>query len=333
MNIATKGFFLLLPAFLALLYYGHDYNSYRTGSIPIDLADLHSSTINQNIVKNKKQSLSENTKPEIYEPAPFTINGDSLPANYSGLDFNKYFSFFEDKIRYIESINLTKNEFETSKEFEQRLAHAKSLVKPISTSDLSAFQMQSFPTHYDADKQKYIFGANYYGCGVTENASYFEEKNDWIVCDIVELFNHQDSYTGSNVFGVYKDIKRTFKKKLGLAIRKNSNVKQVFRFSGFEYYYHDELYIAIEKARTLKHSQVAVLFVGHVLDSEIVNGRSYRHKPTIDEPEDEMNITVAIPFQLTTIYYYVVDTGEILGKKDFVSNDKPSHKASKKIKK
>ena len=85
----------------------------------------------------------------------------------------------------------------------------------------------------------------------------------------------------------------------------------------YKYNYQFNLPVSLEKARSLKNLDIAVLFVGRVSDAKIIEGVGRFKSPKIDSPED-VDITVtAVPFNLKKIIYYVFQTGEILGQRSF----------------
>ncbi|MGZ5551157.1 MAG: hypothetical protein ACXW0J_07125 [Nitrososphaeraceae archaeon] len=267
------------------------------------------------------QPKSTNTEVEIkakpWQPIAFSLEGDHLPPNYMGLDPKEFLELFESRIN---SFKLTKDEFETTEEFEKRIANKDAILFPLNTSTLYAFRINSIPVKYDADTQVYVIGNEYIGCH-NANSYYLtsDSKDDWYTCKVDTIFNYSDSYTGSNAFGISLPITRTISKEFSLAIKKNRLFDDVFDSKKYqdEYIYTDKVFIPIEKARSLRNMSIAVLFVGQINGTQIIQGKGYRKKPTIDSPTEIIDKEYAVPFNLTKVYYYVIESGEIIEQRDF----------------
>lgn len=70
--------------------------------------------------------------------------------------------------------------------------------------------------------------------------------------------------------------------------------------------------VPLEKAATLRGKNIDVLLVGRITGSQLVPGREHHSKPTIDNPLDISINEAALPFNPTSIVFYVVETGEVL---------------------
>lgn len=243
-----------------------------------------------------------------WEPTAFTLDADRLPPNYSGIDAVKFYEMFKSKVE-----NIKKGEFETSKEFAKRTANKDLLLSPINTSDFYAFQIPIIRMEYDADAQAYDY---YYSC--EETYSFGNSKN-WVTCRVAHIERMEDTYVGSNAFGTSRTVERRRGHDFAVAIPKGSVVLRT-AFSKdrdlSEYYkLRDRLRVPLEKARNLKDMNIALLFIGRVMDAKIIEGRSDLREPKIDDPLGPRDIYItqdAVPFELKKIVYYVVQTGEIL---------------------
>lgn len=262
-----------------------------------------------------------------WKPTAFVQEEERLPVGYTGLNPKKFLDMFKSKIGGNE---LKKGEFETSEEFAQRTTNKDALLAPINTSDLYAFRMGNIDIKYDADAQAYIIGdASFsFSCwdpypfkksNWKQNA--FSNSKGWVTCKVASVFDEYDTYVGSNAYGAAVTIDRYRGRDFALAFSNDSSMLSTV-FSSQEKYHgyyklQEKLSVPLEKARRLKDTQVAVLFVGQVSDAKIIKGLGAVIEPTIDKPTDMIFLEDAVPFNLKKIIYYIVQSGEILGQKDF----------------
>jgi len=260
----------------------------------------------------EKKKADENTvaasvgKP--WEPTAFSLDIDRLPPNYLGLDPVNFFKMFKSKVE-----NIKKGEFETAKEFAKRTANKDLLLSPINTSDLYAFRISNNSIAYDADAQTYRID---YLCEQTYSTN-------WVTCKVAPIERKEDTYVGSNALGASRTVERTRGLDFAVAIPKGSVVLRT-AFSKAEWTNHyklrDRLHVPLEKARSLKGMEIALLFIGRVKDAKIIEGKPWLINPTIDDilgPHDIIIDQEAVPFEIKKIVYYVVQTGEILWQRAF----------------
>jgi hypothetical protein len=254
--------------------------------------------------ENQKKKIA----PKVWKPTPFALGIDHLPAGYTGLDPKKFFTLFKAKVH-----DLEKGEFETSEEFEQRIADKENLLSPIKTSDLYAFRMSgSISKKYAADTQEYLLE------GIQSCVASGKSTPNWVTCEIAEII-HDESYIGSNSFGATTTVTRRRGTRLALAIQKdNSLLKSVLVGSDGYYDYQDRLSVTLEKARKLKNEEFSVLFVGSISHTQIIEGKTAFGTPTIDDPIDVLITAEGIPFDLKAIIIYGSKTGEIIGQKNIL---------------
>jgi|CXWL01.1.fsa_nt_gi hypothetical protein len=270
-----------------------------------------STTIAAGTPQNKKKLGNVQATVMPWKPTAFTQETEHLPTGYTGLDPKKFLSVFKSKVE-----STKKGEFETSEAVVQRTANKDAVLAPINTSDLYAFRIDNIDIKYDADAQAYTIGGSFnYKCRKTPPWGNFK---DWFTCKVTSISRESDTYEGGNAFGASLTVERTQGRDFALAFQKDSPLLSSVLSSGrsFNYEYQDKFSVTLEKARSLKDMNVAVLFVGRVSDVIIVDNYT-RVEPTIDWPRDIFIIEDAIPFDLKEIIYYVIQTGEILGKKDF----------------
>ncbi len=127
----------------------------------------------------------------------------------------------------------------------------------------------------------------------------------------------RDKYTGVNAFGTKVEVRRVIKEDFALAFSDQDPALTYFskRVSGSGYDYFDTIFIPIEKARTLSGSHIGILIVGNVVDTKIIESGGFRMTPTINDPAEILSFNKAIPFKISKIIYYVIETGEILNRR------------------
>jgi hypothetical protein len=257
--------------------------------------------------KTKGTAVSAKKVVKPWEPTAFIQEGERLPVGYSGLDPKKFYAMFKSKTE-----GLKKDEFETSEEFAKRTENKDALLAPINTSDLYAFQKGSTYIKYDADAQAYTIEAfceeTYYSTNI-------------LTCKMAELNREHDTYTGGNAYGASVIVRRTRGNDFALSILNDTPFFDAMFTSSksnkFTHGYKDTFSIPSEKARNLKDLTIGLLFIGRVTDAEIIVGRERLLKPEIDKPYDVEIDQLAVPFDVKKVVYYVIETGEVLGQKDF----------------
>lgn len=252
------------------------------------------------------------TKP--WEVTTFDQNTDRLAPNYQGVDPAKFLELFRSKVD-----NLKKGEFETSEDFAKRIADKSALLSPLNTIDLYAFRILNFPIKYDADLQTYLVGGQY--DHLCQETYPYGESRDWVTCKIAPIRRVNDTYIGSNAYGASRTVDRTNGEDFSLAIPKNSlmltSVFSQHRYVKDIYNLQDRLAISLERARVLKDMNIAVLLVGRITDARLVKGRGTLLEPRIDSPRDIFITEEAVPFDIKSIVYYVVQSGEILRRRSY----------------
>jgi hypothetical protein len=255
---------------------------------------------------------AQKTVDGYWEPTAFVEEAGRLPAGYKGLDPKKFLDMFKSRVA-----GLKKGEFETTAEFAQRTSNKDALLAPINTIELYAFRNDlidsKYGFRYDADSQTYTIG------GLIGNYSCSEAiwSDKWVICNVSIITRSHDTYEGTNAFGASRTVEREGGSNFALAFLKNSPLlSSVMSQRNYRYEYEDKLSVPLEHARRLKDMELAVLFVGRVGAAQIVENRS-SYRPTLDWPREVSITAYAVPFVIKKIVYYVVQTGEILGQRDF----------------
>lgn len=264
--------------------------------------------------KNKKKSQSlqvKNLAPEkVVEPewlpSSFKLDADKLPADFEGLDYQKFMAIFDDKLKLLD-----KGEFETSEQHAKRLENINSMLHPISTNEKYAFNlpMRMASLKYDADNQKYFSDTHFgYSCKPAEPK--------YVTCFIGSLANNSEAYVGSNGYGATKLVTKSSGVDFALAINpENGLYKSLFTTHSS---YHKgmimtlELKVGLDKAKDIKGKEIAAIFIGNLAEAKKIVGARVYYSATYNSPSAMDFETVAIPFNLESIIFYVKETGEIL---------------------
>jgi hypothetical protein len=243
-------------------------------------------------------------------PASFDSELNALPPNYRGVDAQKFYSFLSEKIA-----NLKKGEFETTEEFRSRTSDVDEMLSPISAAALYAFRVNEVAIKYDADAKAYVIGQKYgYSCRSTYSIG---GGDGWLTCKVVATRRKNEKRVGVNGFGVAFPVWSIRGHDFALAVnRANPLFGRVFLKEGSQYLLSDNLPLPVSKAKELKGKTVGVLFVGRVAQASFVSGRAKLKDATPDSPSDIFIEEDGVPFDLQMIVYYVVESGEILGRRN-----------------
>ena len=258
--------------------------------------------------KSKGTAVSAKKVVKPWEPTAFIQEGERFPVGYSGLDPKKFYAMFKSKTE-----GLKKDEFETSEVFALRTANNDALLAPINTSDLYAFQMGNLHIKYDADAQAYTIHL------FCKETFYSSEQN--LTCKVATLTREVETYTGQNSYGASVIVRRTRGSDFALSILNTTPFFNAMltraKSLNYTYSYEDTLSVPSERARNLKDLKIGILFVGRVTGAKLVEGRASVIEPEIDNPHDLLITQIAVPFDVKKVVYYVIETGEVLGQKDF----------------
>lgn len=258
--------------------------------------------------KTKGTAVSAKKVVKSWEPTAFIQEGERLPVGYSGLDPKKFYAMFKSKTE-----GLKKDEFETSEEFALRTSNNDALLAPINTSDLYAFQMENLFIEYDADAQAYTIKF------LCKKTFYSSDQN--LTCKVATLTREVATYTGQNSYGASVTVRRTRGSDFALSILNTTPFFNTMfthaKSLNSTYRYKDTFSVPSERARNLKDLKIGILFVGRVTGAKLVEGLASFIEPEIDNPHDLLITQIAVPFDVKKVVYYVIETGEVLGQKDF----------------
>jgi len=242
-----------------------------------------------------------------YKPQPWTPGQSQLPRNYQGMDIKWLFQLLS---KYSEG--LLKSDFETAKEYEDRIKSNSTLPLPLAADKEYAFRIEELESghqlRYDAETEEFKTGQFGMICLDADEKS--AARPSFVVCDVGALNRSKSEYVGSNAFGATRDIHRSREHSFGLAIGKEDDFsKQFLRgYRGFQ----DSFVMPRARAKMLDGKRIGVLFVGLIQDPHLLTGQPTIITPTISDPTDIRVTRTAVKFRPTRVVYFVIETGEIL---------------------
>ena len=241
--------------------------------------------------KKKKGAPQKENSPILQ---PFVEGQGQLPEHYTGVDETRFFDIFKKQLGA-----LSQKKDESLAQFVARAANTETVLKPISTKVVYAFQVDGLPASYDPERQVYQFGGkNGYGCP----ASGF--RNGYVTCTITvrELPVEDNEAKGATTLEIH-----------GLAIPIDSLfVQDVLQLDRNKFYFNQEFPLVEARARELHDATISVLFVGKVAEESFVNERGEKLLPVVRRVRQATTIEYDVPFQISRVLYYVQQTGEIL---------------------
>lgn len=281
---------------------------------------------NSAVAKEKKASTKQKKKAEVVDtspPVPFDINAEKLPPNYKGTDITRLYSLFAKKAP------LKKEEFETTAEYEKKIADSVS-------DDIYAFKIDKGLglrglriTSYDADSQNFQITLE------TEWLSKHTVKDYRASLIVKTIGKGSRSYIGSNAFGATREVTDFSATQYGLALVNQQN----FGSSSYDDNKYNiktaltsirkvNLVIQIppDKARTLKDNIGVLLLCKPALykpnieelfknkGNDLIFESYDSSQATIDSPTSHLYERKYINVEILAIWIYDIRTGEVLSK-------------------
>lgn len=288
---------------------------------------------NTAIAKEKKASTKQKKKAEVVDTSPlvpFDINEEKLPPKYKGTDIAKLYSLLSKKAP------LKKEEFETTAEYEKKIAEAV-------PGDIYAFKIDEGSgfrglrvNPYDADSQKLQITLE------TEWLSEFTIE-DYRASFIIKTSNKDShSYVGSNAFGATREVTSYSATQYGLALVN----QQDFGSSGYDDNKYNiktpltsirkvsiALDIPPDRARTLKNSIGVLLLCKPTLyksdaklnvrkGNDLIFEKYDSSQATIDRPTSHLYERKYINVEILAIWIYDIRTGEVISKTQLKDKEK-----------
>ncbi|MCC6502247.1 MAG: hypothetical protein IT362_03805 [Deltaproteobacteria bacterium] len=258
--------------------------------------------------KNKKEF---HNKKSIENSAidPFDINAEKLPPKYKGNDIVKLYSNF------VKRAPLEKNEFETTEEYEKKIASVTLDAIYAMKFDMdTSRRSEIYP--YDADTNKFKIQLT------TETLSFssFEDRRGSFV--VKEMNKRSESYVASNAFGASRLVKGYVATQYGVALVNEDD------FGSDDHgtrTVNVEIDVSIDKAKQLKDNIGILLLCKPSLYKSNAE-RKYKGNDLIFEKSDYFGGTMNVPIshyydqkyinvEVLAIWIYDFRTGMIFLKK------------------
>lgn len=245
--------------------------------------------------------FSNNSNEDISDKniSSFYINNDIVGKYYRGLDVDKFYMLYRDKVN-----SATKGEFETKSEYENRTRKLKKNIFPFNLNEKYAFCVDGINIAYDADREVFHL----------KNLFLSDKFQNFKVINIYQSKNEKSDYLGTNAFGAKIEVHKIIEEYIGLAIDKNNELySKIFsniikNIDAFSY----EFDVDINTARIFEGKDLSLLFVGSVTGDEAFHFYSILSKPTFNDPIDKTRKIKSIPFILDKIILFNSEDGKII---------------------
>ena len=237
---------------------------------------------------------------KAWEPIEFDDKATTVPVYYGGNDVGKFFTLFKERTQAA-----TKGEFETTAEYEKRLAdNAETIFAPFKLDAKYAFLVADQKMEYDADKQRYK--AEY------SSSCYETFFSEGVACEIGKVTLSEDNYEGKNSYGATATVSRQRGEEYSLVLDPKATRSKQFEHTSYGVSLPAQCPVSLDKAKTLKDAWVTMVYVGRVKKFESLRGRANFESATVKSPTDVLFERYGIPFVLTDVVCYARKTGEIL---------------------
>lgn len=228
--------------------------------------------------------------PLDFAPKPFDPNLEALPSLYGGVTGTNFFDLLLEKVDAAR-----KDQFETTAQYQARIADADTIIAPLSTRSEYLFLLKNAYTTYDADRGSY-------GTDRSCDAMYGDEGgNRGLACSVDQTLRSGGLY-GYQLRDISVLMDRAHARAAGLKKGPYSSYHQTYRCPA-----------SPEKARSLKDADVVIALVGRIKSIDL-----YRETTSFenwDTPAGRQDVGVefiGIPFLPTRWVCYARKTGEIL---------------------
>jgi hypothetical protein len=234
------------------------------------------------------------TRKSTYSTIPFDTTVAKLPKYYLGHDIEKIYSIFFER----NASTLTKDEFETSQQYQERLSvqSSKPIVGSLNINSVFAFKLDECLSKYDADLNFFALSFDYF----------LSENNVKIKHDIHDL----GSYWGTNAFGASIKVDKSESIIHAIFIHNNVFVKRINEAPSPQSNFECTLSIGPEIAKLIK-SSIQALIICKLVEPYISN-EIVRSKPKFDYPYDSNFNNNYLHADVIGIIFYNYSSGEVL---------------------
>jgi hypothetical protein len=242
-----------------------------------------------------KSATASQTQP--WKPVPFNSHEEKLSSNNTGKFFHKYMNLTE---------NLYKGEYETTKEYEKRIADTNKAIEPFSTEVQYAFVPRYATMQYNADEQQYV--SIYSGMSCSKRYPF----NDGIGCQVDSLTKNASNYIGQNSFGATTQVDVEDGEDFYFVFPVHEFTARKFRDKILGYHIPTACPVPIEKAEKYKGKHIKFAFVISLYSAKKLLGDMRTEEPTVSSPHKKLFYSIGIPAKLVSSLCFVEETKEIL---------------------
>jgi hypothetical protein len=271
------------------------------------------------IILNIFICLISNAQNDNYLKKSFDLSIEKMPTNFLGHNPVEVFKTLEKR-----EIDLQKDEFETTEDYEKRIQILKNKISNdwINHETLFSFipskqdlKISSF--NYNADKQELELEMKLDNFTDSNNKIDFDDKRKTI--ELKETNVSKKKYEGKNVYGVSKEVHSKYSNIYSLLINNSKDFINVdnlsFDLIKFKINVNPIIAKKIKELDLYGHSgQLSFIYIGKVNEPFTTKGFYNSGTPTLKTPIEIYKDLNYINFNLTEIWVFNKVTGEILTK-------------------
>lgn len=238
-----------------------------------------------------------------YIMTPFDADIEKLPPNFLGHNGKQIYESLQSR-----KFTATKDEFETTEQFNRRVQSASQLplFGKVSTQSLLALKLERFDSKYDADQS--ILQARLF----TTLACMSETITPLLNCFTQNWEVSSSEYLAQNIFGVKFKVKKVVSESIELNIVNYEKLQLKEIEISSEKAVTFDIPMDMSKARNVKENLKA-LIIGELTYPYISSsGRST--EGTITSPTDVITTQQILRLKVLQLWLYDFKTGEILKK-------------------
>lgn len=248
-----------------------------------------------------EHGLAPAISPSVWVPIEYRWETKQLPLSNYANEASPFFTAFKEEWE-----GLKKKEYETTKEFDQRIRREKPHFG-FSTDVFYAFPLLETKVIYNADTQSFetpsIGSTCWWDTPISGQAA----------CPLGRSTDSTDTYRGRNAYDVTAEVVRTKGREFYLALpRKNLTAKLFRRSLPFAYDLALQCRVPLQEARDIPSENLGVLVVGKLRSHEFLVGNTDHEFPTVSNPVEQHFETQAIPFEISGFVCYDSRTGAVL---------------------
>jgi hypothetical protein len=234
----------------------------------------------------------------------------SLPSRFQGDDLKKIASLFS---------NITKSEFETTAQFEQRKQAAAASGDLVFVIPRAAFDTKTgWEAKYDADAQKLRIIVRFYG--------YVQDDSQRRIntLELVSEGHSAGEYVATTAFGAVTEVSSSVVQQYGVAVPPDAwlfekhimeNGLKLEADNPFDLpLYRLSFSMPAEEAAALKPN-LSLLFVCRLTEPRLIKHLG-GHEATLSDPYETVISSEYLPVEIKQVWIYDLGSGKVLQKRD-----------------